>query len=37
MYFNRKAIKPKGDICQGLLAPRPPKGGVSRAKKYLHI
>ena len=28
MHFNGEAVKPKGDICKGVLAPRPPEVGV---------
>ena len=28
MYFDRETIEAEGDICSGLLTPKPPKGGV---------
>jgi hypothetical protein len=33
MYFNRQAVKTKGDICESVLAPRPPKGGIFELRK----
>jgi hypothetical protein len=32
MHFDREAVDAKGNICKGVLTPRPPKGGVREGR-----